>query len=50
MKGIYNNSATGAPVVVVSVALPYLPVMAPFGFSLVGAELNASEEAAVMGI
>jgi len=50
MKGIYNNSATGAPVVVVSVTLPYLPVMTPFGVSLVGASLHATEEAAVMGI
>jgi Flp pilus assembly protein TadG len=50
MQGIYNNSATGAPVVVVSATLPYLPVLAPFGASLVGASLHATEEAAVMGI
>jgi len=50
MQGIYNNSVTGAPVVVVSVTLPYLPVLAPFGDSVIGANLHATEEAAVMGI
>jgi hypothetical protein len=37
-------------VVVVAVTLPYLPVLAPFDFSLVGARLHATEEAAVMGL
>ena len=50
MLGIYNNSTTGAPVVVVSVTLPYLSVLAPFGANLFGASLHATEEAAVMGI
>jgi hypothetical protein len=28
----------------------YLPVLAPFGFSLLGAKLNAKQQAAVSGV
>lgn len=52
MSGIYDELALGgAPVVRVSATVPYTPVIgAPFGFSGVGLNLNASQEAAVMGI
>ena len=52
MSGIYDElSLGGAPVVTVSASVPYVPVIgAPFGFSGVGINLNASQEAAVTGI
>ena len=52
MSGIYDDLAlAGAPVVIVSATVPYTPVIgAPFGFAGVGLNLNASQEAAVMGI
>jgi Flp pilus assembly protein TadG len=52
MIGIYDElSLGGAPIVRVSATIPYTPVIgAPFGFSGVGINLNASQEAAVMGI
>ncbi len=52
MSGIYDELAlAGAPVVRVSAQVPYTPVIgAPFGFSGIGLNLNASQESAVMGI
>jgi Flp pilus assembly protein TadG len=51
VAGIYANFAGGAPTVVVSVALPYRPLLAtPFGFSGSGFSLNASQSAAVAGL
>ena len=50
-NGIYKNMATGAPIVTVTAAVDYTPVIgAAFGFSGVGYRLNAKQEAAVMGI
>jgi len=52
MSGIYDElSLGGAPIVRVSATVPYTPVIgAPFGFSGVGFNLRANQEAAVMGI
>lgn len=52
MSGIYDELAlAGAPVVTVSATVPYTPVIgASFGFSGIGLNLNASQQAAVMGI
>jgi len=51
MTGIYRGRATGAPIVTVSAIVDYTPVIgAAFGFSGVGLKLNATEEAAVMGL
>lgn len=51
LSGIYKNLASGAPIVTVRASVPYTPVIgAPFGFSGVGFNLNASQEAAVMGV
>lgn len=52
MSGIYDElSLGGAPVVTVSATVPYSPVIgAAFGFSGGGLNLNARQEAAVMGI
>jgi len=52
MTGIYDDlSLGGAPIVRVSATVPYTPIIgAPFGFSGVAINLNASQEAAVMGI
>jgi Flp pilus assembly protein TadG len=52
MAGIYDELALGgAPIVRVSATVPYTPVIgAPFGFSGAGINLNATQEAAVMGI
>lgn len=51
MTGIYRGRASGAPIVTVTAIVDYEPVIgAPFGFSGAGIKLNASEEAAVMGL
>jgi Flp pilus assembly protein TadG len=52
MSGIYDElSLGGVPVVRISATVPYRPVIgAPFGFSGLGINLNARQEAAVMGI
>lgn len=51
MVGIYTGRSTGAPVVTVTATVDYAPVIgAAFGFSGVGLNLNASEQAAVMGL
>lgn len=52
MTGIYDElSLAGVPIVTVTATVPYTPVIgAPFGFSGLGINLHASQEAAVMGI
>jgi Flp pilus assembly protein TadG len=51
MTGIYRGAASGAPIVTVTAVVDYAPVIgAAFGFSGVGLKLNASEQAAVMGL
>lgn len=51
MSGIYNGRAGGAPIVTVTASVDYVPVIgAAFGFSGAGFKLNASEQAAVMGL
>jgi Flp pilus assembly protein TadG len=53
MLGIYRNStggSVGAPVVTVSATVLYTPVLASFGFRGVGFNLNARQQAAVMGL
>ena len=53
MLGIYRNStgaSAGAPIVTVSATVPYIPVLKSFGFSGIGLNLNARQQAAVMGI
>lgn len=51
MTGIYRGRASGAPVVTVTASVDYAPVIgAGFGFSGVGMKLNASQQAAVMGL
>jgi hypothetical protein len=51
MTGIYRGRSTGAPIITVSAAVDYRPVIgAAFGFSGVGLKLNASQQAAVVGI
>ena len=49
-EGLYKGMASGARYVEVSASVDYLPVLAPFGFSLVGAKLNAKQQAAVSGV
>lgn len=52
--GIYTGNSVGtanaAPVVTVTASLPYRPILQSFGFRGTGYSLNASEQAAVMGI
>ncbi|MEO6248349.1 MAG: TadE/TadG family type IV pilus assembly protein [Sphingomicrobium sp.] len=50
LSGIYRGSADGAPVVTVSASVPYTPVLASYGFRGVGFNLNATQQAAVMGL
>ena len=50
LSGIYRGRTTGAPVVTVSAIVPYIPVLASFGFRGTGLSLNATQQAAVMGI
>lgn len=50
MRGIYQGRTSGAPIVTVNATVPYTPVLRSFGFSGVGLNLNASQQAAVMGI
>lgn len=52
LTGIYEDlSMAGAPIVTVTASVPYTPVIgAPLGFSGNGLTLNASQQAAVMGI
>ena len=52
--GIYAGNLVGsvnaAPVVVVTVSLPYQPILQSFGFRGTGLSINASQQAAVTGI
>ena len=50
MLGIYRNRATGAQIVTVTAAVNYRSVLGVMGFSGFGLKLNASSEAAVMGL
>ncbi len=51
ITGIYRGAANGAPIITVSASVPYTPVIGTaFGFSGIGFNINASEEAAVMGL
>lgn len=48
--GIYKGSAIGAPVVTVTAAVPYTPLVGSIGFDTTGFALNAQSQAAVAGI
>jgi Flp pilus assembly protein TadG len=49
--GIYADTTSGAPTVVVTASLPYRPLFgAVFGFNGFGFKLNAKQSAAVMGL
>ena len=56
LGGIYsgnkNSGGTliGAPIVTVSATVPYTPILQAFGFTGRGYNLNATQQAAVMGI
>lgn len=50
IAGIYRGRATGAPRVTVTASVPYQSVLASYGFTGIGLNLNASQNAAVMGI
>ena len=52
MSGIYRPSSGTpyAPVVTVSATVLYTPVMKSFGFNGIGMNLNAKQQAAVMGL
>jgi Flp pilus assembly protein TadG len=54
LGGIYTGNNTGtagmAPVVVVTVRIPYTPVASGLGFNGFGMTLNATQQAAVMGL
>jgi hypothetical protein len=56
MAGIYNGNKNaggtliGAPIVTVSATVPYHPILRAFGFRGVGYNLNAAQQAAVMGL
>lgn len=56
LGGIYNGNKNssgtliGAPIVTVSATVPYSPIVQAFGFRGVGYNLNATQQAAVMGI
>jgi Flp pilus assembly protein TadG len=54
LAGIYTPNNTGtagmAPKVIVTVRLPYTPVMSAFGFNGYGMTLNATQQAGVMGL
>jgi hypothetical protein len=55
MGGLYNGvtnsggSAVGAPIVTVAAKVPYTPLLQSFGFTGVGFNLYAKQEAAVAG-
>lgn len=53
MLGIYRTStgtSAGAPIVTVSASVPYTPILHSYGFKGIGLNLNASQQAAVMGL
>lgn len=49
MSGIYFERATGAQIVVVSATVAYRPILGMIGFTGLGLNLNATQQAAVMG-
>lgn len=49
MLGIYSDRSGGAQIVTVTAQVDYRPILAAFGFSGIGAQLNATSEAAVTG-
>ena len=49
-SGIYKGMTSGARKVEVSASVTHLPLLAPFGISLIGSTLNAKQEAAVSGV
>lgn len=50
LAGIYRGSAAGAPVVTLTVRLPYRGLFGQFGWSGEGLNVAAREQAAVMGV
>ena len=50
MSGIYKGRTLGAPRVTVTATVPYTPLVAALGFNSASLNLNATEQAAVMGI
>jgi hypothetical protein len=50
LAGIYRGSASGAPVVTLTVRLPYRGLLGQFGWSGEGLNIASSEQAAVMGV
>ena len=49
MRGIYTGM-TNAPIVTVSAAVPYVPILNSYGFTGAGLSLRADQQAAVMGL
>ena len=49
-SGIYKGNAAGAPVVTVTAAVPYWPLVGSVGFDVDAITLNARSQAAVAGI
>lgn len=49
-NGIYKGSAIGAPVVTVTAAIPYDPLVGAIGLDTTGLSLNSRSQAAVAGI
>lgn len=50
LSGIYRGAVAGAPVVTLTVRLPYRGLLGQFGWSGAGLNIAASEQAAVMGV
>lgn len=50
LAGIYRGAEDGAPVVTLTVRLPYRGLLGQFGWSGEGLNIAASEQAAVMGV
>ena len=50
MTGIYTDRPTGAQIVTVSATVAYRPVLAAFGFTGIGLNLNAASQSAVAGL
>ena len=50
MSGIYKGRTSGAPRVTVTATVPYTPLVAALGFDSASLSLNATEQAAVMGL
>lgn len=50
IAGIYSDEASGAPIVTVSAKVPYPTLFGPIALGLNDTDLNASAQAAVMGL